>query len=414
MTAISTSPSPVRPDRPACASFENAAGDGTSWILGTVSATLGHRALNVADVDRDGNVDILAHGMPPTGPTLTWFENSPGNAWFPHFAGGPASAAYRVLAADLDGDADVDLVDPADESPGQGINWRENLGSGNAWTTHSLQESGYDAEAGDFDRDGDQDLVTSRDTSSGLELFENTNGDASVWARHVLTTLFHSSPSLARGDVDRDGDADLLAILGLRARWLENRGGQLDLAVTSILQAGPGNGDVVPMLRAVVTHLGRAGEPPLELASLGLRFATAEGTAYTTAQANAFVESLRVHRDSNGNGVFDPGLDALVANVVDLSLDPAGVQTIAFTDGDPAVAVEQGTPRAFFVVLELTAAASGQVPGTLRLVLVQEGPSALVAEDLVHDIPLRLACPRDAGTTIRYVVPVELTGFSVE
>ena len=55
-------------------SFENAAGDGTSSILGTVSATLGHRALNVADVDRDGNVDILAHGMPPTGATLTWFE----------------------------------------------------------------------------------------------------------------------------------------------------------------------------------------------------------------------------------------------------------------------------------------------------------------------------------------------------
>ena len=165
-----------------------------------------------------------------------------------------------------------------------------------------------------------------------------------------------------------------------------------------------------------MTHLGRAGEPPLELASLGLRFDHRAGDrVHDGAGRTRSSSRCACYRDSNGNGVFDPGLDPLVAN--DASVCPStrpACRRSRSRDGDPAVVVEQGTPRAFFVVLELTAAASGQVPGTLRLVLVQEGPSALVAEDVVHDIPLRLACPRDAGTTIRYVVPVELTGFSVE
>ena len=64
------------------------------------------------------------------------------------------------------------------------------------------------------------------------------------------------------------------------------------------------------MLRLTVTHGGRAGDSDLELARLGLRFQENEPTdPLSTAEANALVEELRVYRDANGNGTFDPGSD---------------------------------------------------------------------------------------------------------
>jgi hypothetical protein len=68
----------------------------------------------------------------------------------------------------------------------------------------------------------------------------------------------------------------------------------------------------------------------------------------------------------------------------------------------------------YFVVAELSATASGQTPNQFRVTLLQTGASASRVEDLGFDIPLRLACPADVSSTIRQVVPVELTGFAIE
>ena len=167
------------------------------------------------------------------------------------------------------------------------------------------------------------------------------------------------------------------------------------------------------MLRATVTHLGRAGEGPLELASLGLLFEETAGDPLTSAEANALVESLRVYRDANGSGVFEPATDVQVTSVPTLTLTN-GVATVAFTDGDANVQVAVGTPRTYFVVVELSLTASGQVPNQFRVTLLQTGASRSVVEDRTFDLPLRLACPADVSSIVRQVVPVELTGFAVE
>lgn len=195
--------------------------------------------------------------------------------------------------------------------------------------------------------------------------------------------------------------------------WYENRGGQAAVAVVNQAPATANNGDLVSMLRATVTHLGRAGDGPLELASLGLLFEEIPGDPLSSAEANALVESLRVYRDANGNGVFEPAADALVTSVPTLTLT-AGVATVAFADGDTNVQVVLGAPRTYFVVAEIAAAASGQVPNQFRVTLLQTGAARSVLEDRTFDIPLRLACPADVSSTVRQVVPVELTGFTVE
>lgn len=86
----------------------------------------------------------------------------------------------------------------------------------------------------------------------------------------------------------------------------------------------------------------------------------------------------------------------------------------ATRDGDPNLQVSLGAPRTYFVVVELTANASTQVPNQLRVTHLAVGGFASVAEDRSFDIPLRLACPTNVSSSIKQAVPVELLGFGVE
>ena len=170
----------------------------------------------------------------------------------------------------------------------------------------------------------------------------------------------------------------------------------------------------VPVLRLDLRHAGRAGDSDLELASLGLLFDQGSGVPLTTAQANALIASLRLYRDANGNGVFDPGSDTLVASLPDLALS-AGVQALPLTDGDPNVQVAWGTPKTFFVVAELTADASQQSPAQFRVTHLLLGASATRAEDRSSDLPLSLQCPADvASAVVGPATPVELQRFEIE
>ena len=174
------------------------------------------------------------------------------------------------------------------------------------------------------------------------------------------------------------------------------------------------NGSQVAMLRVVAAHGGRLGDGDSELARLGLRIEESSGAPYTTAQANAVIEAIRVYRDANGNGVFDLGTDVQVAILTDLALTN-GVQLVGFADGDPAVALAAGTPRTYFAIAELTADASTHAPNSFRLVHLGLGPAAGAAEDCTYDLPLRPACPADvASSVVSPITPVELTGFQVE
>jgi hypothetical protein len=169
------------------------------------------------------------------------------------------------------------------------------------------------------------------------------------------------------------------------------------------------------MLRVTVTHGGRAGDSDLELARLGLRFQEdAASDPLTTAEANALIEELRVYRDADGNGTFEPAVDTLVATVPTLALTD-GVQTVGLPDGDPNVRVTFGTPASFFVVAQLTADASEQGPNQFRVVHLGMGPSATHAEDAAADIVLAPIGPSDFQSDIvGRITPVELSGFTVE
>ncbi len=119
----------------------------------------------------------------------------------------------HVIAADLDGDNDLDLaVVSFNDSK---IAWFQNNGAGVFGTERiisvGIQESPYSLQAGDLDRDGDLDIVAVSYFDNTIAWYENTGagtfGGAQNISSPVETPIF---PNLA--DYDKDGDLDILVL----------------------------------------------------------------------------------------------------------------------------------------------------------------------------------------------------------
>jgi hypothetical protein len=396
--------------------YENTAG-GSVWITRTIAtAADGAHAVFAADMDGDGDTDALSASFYDN--KVAWYENTAGNgsAWTTRTIATNASGTVSVFAADVDRDGDGDVL--ATWHTADTVAWYENTaGNGSAWTTHLISTTAYGAEsvfATDMDRDGDTDALAASLVGGAVTWYENSAGDGSVWRPHTLSTTAAGASEVLAADVDGDGDSDVLSTSKQNATlaWYDDRSGQFSLAVTDTAPPSANNGELAAMLRIDAAHLGRPGDHDMELASLGLLLEEAPGDPLTTVEANALIQTLRVYRDANTNGVFEPS-DVLVTSVEDMVL-ATGVQTVAFADGDPNLEVTLAAPQVYFVVVELTANASQQSPNQLRMTHLGQGLLASAGEDRAADIRLRLACPADVSSSIKQAVPVELIGFTVE
>ena len=114
--------------------YENTDGLGTfgpKQLLAS-SADVDWRSVFAADLDRDGDRDVLACGSDSLGqPQIEWYENTDGTggSWSAQTLFGPALFPRAVHAADLDGDLFPEiLVSTAGNPPNQdGVSWAENL-----------------------------------------------------------------------------------------------------------------------------------------------------------------------------------------------------------------------------------------------------------------------------------------------
>ena len=127
------------------------------------------RSVSAADIDGDGDMDVLAGHN-----NIAWYENDGFESFTPHTIS--TSAASSVYTVDLDGDGDMDVVGSSTGSVG----WYENDGSGNfanhTICNHYWHRGFKSVYALDVDRDGDMDVVAASSSPNNKIIWYENDG----------------------------------------------------------------------------------------------------------------------------------------------------------------------------------------------------------------------------------------------
>jgi hypothetical protein len=354
-------------------------GSGSSWRLSTVSTTsLGAASVKAFDLDRDGDMDVLSASSGDS--EANWHENTSGDAstWTTHFIAS-VSGACAIAPLPFDGVENVLVGGPSDLRV-----FKANT-TLTSWSELHRDDNGLDGcslDTGDLDGDGDIDLIAGfpPDAVLWLKRRNSVSVGEPFYEPGGRLDLGSAFDDLAVGDSDGDGDLDLgiaLQNAGGSIEWRPNRGGQFRVPTAPAGQGYIPPGSRQPLLRLELerarTDTTPAQDPSwVELSSIRLKFEQSPGVPLLVTERDAIVASHHIYLDDE-DGVFEPGIDTEVS-VQPTSLAD-GVLRLSFIDS--VLAGRTYVPTLFYAV-ETTADADAQSPASFLVThLLESSPEAI-------------------------------------
>ena len=167
------------------------------------------RSVYSSDFDGDGDEDVVS----TLDQKIVWYENF-GNGTFSsqNIITTNAINPRQVSAFDVDGDGDNDIIHSAYQ--GDRFNWHENIGSGNFVNQGLIGSWGfsgpYSFSHSDLDSDGDIDIVATFNDDQRIVIYENTGTTFSSNVVIHSTSNNNGNPYVHITDLNGDSNPDIL------------------------------------------------------------------------------------------------------------------------------------------------------------------------------------------------------------
>ena len=192
--------------------YENDGANPPSFTIRPVSpGLLGASSVRAVDLDGDGDRDVAA--VDTGGDKIVWYESDGGHppAWTEHLVTTATNDPWQVSFADLDRDGNVDLLSASAED--DTIAWYESDGGKPpSFTMHTIathRDGAISVEAADLDGDGDPDIVAGAWNDSTLDWYESDGGSPPTFVEHVIS-LCGGPEGITTGRIDADADVDVI------------------------------------------------------------------------------------------------------------------------------------------------------------------------------------------------------------
>ncbi len=182
--------------------------------------------VNASDIDKDGDLDILSGSNDGK---IVLFENIDGLGSFrqQEIISTEIRGITSIYVADFDNDNNDDILVKS-RGDGPNLSWYRNLdGIGNNFKEEQVIEYSSSGnpflDIGDIDNDGDLDILVSMDGDTYLSWFENIDNKGKFNNGNIIYNRGYRTSAMLE-DVDLDGDLDVitLGLLYSRVVWFEN------------------------------------------------------------------------------------------------------------------------------------------------------------------------------------------------
>ncbi|MEM7204042.1 MAG: VCBS repeat-containing protein [Planctomycetota bacterium] len=182
------------------------------WRWSRISTLSQDEALSSGDLDGDGRLDLLQG--------TRWLRNT-GGGWQQQTLNPTGGKPDRNRLADINGDGRMDAVIGYEAGSAlERVAWYEAPASpGGTWTEHVIARiiSPMSLDVGDIDHDGDIDVVAgehnlAQPAQARVIIFENVDRRGGKWRQHVVHVGDEHHDGTRLADVDSDGDLDIASI----------------------------------------------------------------------------------------------------------------------------------------------------------------------------------------------------------